>query len=123
MLHYRLEPGSGVVFLSARGRLEASDFTSLALTVDPYIERHGKLRGILLDAAVFPGWDDVDALLAEMRFVRRHHRSIERIAILTDDPLLEALERLARLFAGAKIRRFATRKRAQAFAWLAHAHH
>ncbi|MDE2358416.1 MAG: STAS/SEC14 domain-containing protein [Betaproteobacteria bacterium] len=122
MLHYRLEPRSGVVFLTASGRLEASDFASLALTVDPYIARHGKLRGILLDAAAFPGWDDVDALIAHMRFVRRHHRNIERIAILTDDAFLEALERLAQLFTDAKIRRFATRKRAQAIAWLAPHH-
>lgn len=123
MLHYRLEPRSGVVFLTASGRLEASDFASLALTVDPYIARHGKLRGVLLDAAAFPGWDDVDALIAHMRFVRRHHRNIERIAILTDDTFLEALERLAQLFTDAKIRRFATRKRAQARAWLVQAHH
>ena len=123
MLHYRLEPKSGVVVVTTNGRLEASDFASLALTVDPYIEDHGRLRGLLLDAAAFPGWDDFDALVAHIRFVRRHHRSIERVAILTDDRLLEVLPRLARLFSDEQLRRFPTRKRAQALAWLAQAQH
>jgi hypothetical protein len=123
MLHYRLEPRSGVVLLTINGRLEASDFASLAFTLDPYIEEHGKLRGLLIDAAAFPGWDDIDALIAHVRFVRRHHRRIERIAVLTDDPFLEVLEKLAELFSDATIRRFATRKRAQAREWLVQAHH
>lgn len=123
MLHYRLEPRSGVVLLTADGRLEASDFTSLAFTVDPYIRRHGKLRGLLIDVTAFPGWDDLDALIAHVRFVRRHQRSIQRIAVVTDAPLVEILERLAHLFSDAAIRRFPTRKHAQARAWLAQAHH
>lgn len=123
MLHYRLEPRSGVVLLTTDGRLEASDFTSLAFTVDPYIRRHGKLRGILIDAVAFAGWDDIDALIAHVRFVRRHQRRVERIAVVTDDPFVEVLEKLASLFSDATIRRFATRKRAQAREWLAQAHH
>ena len=118
MLGYRLEPRNGVVILTPRGRLDASDFASLALTVDPWIEDHGKLRGILIDARSLPRWDDVDAMLAQLRFVRNHHRAVERVAVVTDLPLLEALPAIARLFTGADVRRFAHRERRAAVAWL-----
>jgi len=123
MLGYRLEPRNGVVILTPRGRLAASDFASLALTVDPWIEDHGKLRGIMIDAKAIPHWDDVDAMLAHLRFVRRHHRFVERVAVVTDEPLLEALPAMVRLFTGADVRRFAPQKRRAALAWLARGSH
>ena len=123
MLGYRLEPRNGVVILTPRGRLDASDFASLALTVDPWIEDHGKLRGILIDANSLPRWDDVGAMRAHLRFVRSHHRAVARVAIVTDLPLLEALPAIARLFIGADVRRYAQRERRAALAWLARGSH
>ena len=62
MLAYHLNESTGIVELRPRGRLEARDFASLALTVDSYLEDHGKLRGVLIELEHFPGWDDWEAV-------------------------------------------------------------
>ena len=69
MLAYHLNESTGIVELRPRGRLEARDFASLALTVDGYLEDHGKLRGVVVEVDHFPGWDDWDAISAHLRFV------------------------------------------------------
>lgn len=122
MLAYHLNESTGVVELRPRGRLEARDFASLALTVDGYIEDHGKLRGVVVDVDHFPGWDDWDAISAHLRFVRQHLPRIERVALVTDNPWLEPLPDVLRLITPLEVRRFATERRGDAFAWVASAH-
>src|SRR5690349_11501175 len=79
MLHYELWRPEGILVLRPEGSLEASDFQKITQEVDPYIEANGKLHGVMLDAEAFPGWKDFAALVAHMKFVRDHHRKIEKI--------------------------------------------
>ena len=76
MLTHELLRDEGIMILRPQGPLRAKDFTSLASIVDPYIEKHGRLRGIMVDAESFPGWDSFAALASHLRFVRDHHRLI-----------------------------------------------
>jgi len=70
MIHYELLRERGVLILKPEGALRAEDFVALAGTVDPYIEQHGELNGLMLEAHSFPGWDDFAALVSHLRFVR-----------------------------------------------------
>ena len=118
MIHYELLRSQGVLTLKPEGALRAEDFVTLASAVDPYIEQHGELNGLMIEAQSFPGWDDFAALVSQVRFVRDHHRRIRRIAVVSDSKLLAVAPKLASHFVSAEVRGFETADRAAALAWL-----
>jgi len=118
MIHFELLRDRGILILEPRGALTAADFTALAGTVDPYLEEHGDLKGLVVDAPSFPGWDDFAALVSHMRFVRDHHKRIRRIAVVSDSAFLSAAPKIASHFVNAEIRNFKAGERAAALAWL-----
>jgi len=118
MLNHELMRDDGILILRPRGPLEAADFTSLAAVVDPYLQEHGTLRGIMVDAQSFPGWDSFAALVSHLRFVRDHHRLIGKVAAVSDSPILSAAPQLAKHFVKAEVRHFRANDRAGALAWL-----
>lgn len=118
MLTHELLRDEGILILRPQGPLQAGDFTSLATVVDPYLEEHGKLRGIMVDAESFPGWDSFAALVSHLEFVRDHHRRISKIAAVSDSPVLSLAPQLAKHFVKAEIRHFNANERAAALAWL-----
>ena len=118
MIQYELLRERGILILKPEGALRAEDFTALAGTVDPYIEQHGELAGLVVDAPSFPGWENFAALLSHLRFVRDHHRRIRRIAVVSDSTLLAAGPKIASHFVSAEVRSFDTAGRAAALAWI-----
>ena len=118
MIQYELLRERGILILKPEGALRAEDFTALAGAVDPYIEQHGELAGLVVDAPSFPGWENFAALLSHLRFVRDHHRRIRRIAVVSDSTLLAAAPKIASHFVSAEVRSFDTAGRAAALAWI-----
>jgi len=118
MIQHELLRERGILTLKPKGPLQADDFRTLAAVVDPYIEQHGDLKGLLLDAPAFPGWDDFAALVSHFRFVRDHHRRIRRIAVVSDSAFLSVAPKIATHFVSAEIRTFDAADRAAALAWL-----
>ena len=118
MLDHELRREEGLLVIRPRGPLQADDFTALATVVDPYIEAHGKLRGIMLEASSFPGWDSFAALASHLRFVRDHHRLVGKIAAVSDSPVFSVAPQLASHFVKAEIRHFPVKDRDAALAWL-----
>ena len=118
MLNHELLRDEGILILRPQGPLQAEDFTSLAAEVDPYIREQGKLKGIMVDAPSFPGWDSFAALASHIRFVRDHHRQVGKIAAVSDSPILSAAPQLAKHFVKAEVRHFNANERATALAWL-----
>jgi SpoIIAA-like len=97
--------GSTVTIVRAR-RVGGRRSARFARTVDPYIEATGDLRGLIVEASAFPGWDGFGAMAAHFRFVRDHHERIKRIAIVTDAPLGNLVEKLASHFVAATSKHF-----------------
>ena len=118
MIHHQLDETDSVLTVAPRGPLAADDFKALAAEVDPFIERTGGLRGLLLEAPAFPGWEGFGGLTAHLRFVRDHHRLIRRVAVVSDSPVLSHLPQLASHFVAAEVRHFPQGERAGALAWL-----
>jgi hypothetical protein len=118
MVRFELLKDAGVLVVEPQGPLSADDFGAIAHTVDPYIAEHGKLSGLLVDAPSFPGWDSFGALVEHLKFVRDHHRRIDRVAAVTDSGFLRIAPRIAEHFAHPEIRVFAVGERAQALRWL-----
>ena len=118
MLDHELQRAEGLLVIRPRGPLQADDFTSLAAVVDPYVEAHGNLRGLMIEASSFPGWDTFAAFVSHVRFVRDHHRVIRRIAAVSDSPILSIAPQLAKHFVNAEIRHFKASECSAALAWL-----
>lgn len=119
MLRHELLPEYGVLVVEPEGPLQSADFEALAKIVDPYIEQHGGLKGLMIAAPSFPGWASFGALVNHIRFVKDHHRKIARVAAVTDSGFLAVLPRVANHFVDAKVRHFADGDRKAALAWLA----
>ena len=117
-LRFELITGKGVLVLEPQGELEAGDFERVGAEVDPYIAEVGGLRGLMIVAEHFPGWDDFAALTSHLRFVREHHQKIRRIAFVTDDRLLSVLPRISAQFLVAESRAFPMAERDDALLWV-----
>src|SRR6187200_3508465 len=118
MVDFELLRDDGILVIRPQGSLEATDFQKIAAEVDPYIEANGKLHGLMIDAEAFPGWKDFAALVAHLRFVRDHHRKIEKVAVVSDSTFLSVAPKIAAHFVRADLRHFPQLQRDAALAWL-----
>src|SRR5690349_24980632 len=56
VIQHSLDEVNGILILEPKGRLSAQDFVELTRVVDQYLYGHGRLHGLLIEAASFPGW-------------------------------------------------------------------
>ena len=118
MIKFELLRDFGLLVVEPNGRLNVEDFRSVSQTVDPFISANGKLNGLLVDAPSVPGWESFAALVEHLKFVRDHHRKIDRVAIVTDSKILTIAPKIAEHFAHPEFKVFRSGERAAAFAWL-----
>lgn len=123
VIDHQFDAESGILTVRPEAPLTRDDFEVLRAQVDPYIEAAGRLRGLLIEAATFPGWADLEGLMSHFRFVRDHHRRVDRVAVVSDDVIASALPALSRHFVKAQVRHFSLAQRADAIGWLDEAHH
>jgi len=99
--------------------LSEVDFKQLTDLADRYLESHESLRGLIIVAPSFPGWDSLRAFTSHIRFVRDHHRVVRKVALVSDSRLLAAAPYMAEHFVNAKVRQFTSAELAQAKEWVA----
>jgi hypothetical protein len=119
MLRIEVLRDKAIVIITPDGKLEAADFNRLAAEVDPIIAASGKLSGLMVHAAAFPGWADLDAFRAHVQFIKQRRRNIRRVAVVSDSSLLRLAPAVARLFVSAEVRHFPFGEKERALAWLA----
>jgi hypothetical protein len=119
MIKFHLDKKSAVLHVQPQGPLARDDFSELAETVDPFIEEAGHLAGLLIESASFPGWESLGAMIQHFRFVRDHHASIEKVALVTDSQLGDIAEKIASHFVSAKVKHFAAGRLEDARKWVA----
>ena len=118
MIKAELLREDGILVVSPSDTLEAIDFERVRLLVDPYIEEHGELKGLLIDVETFPGWENFSGMLSHLRFVQDYQQRINRVAAVTDNDILAILPQVVDYFAAAEVRRFNYRDRDLALNWL-----
>jgi len=106
MLKVDLDEVAGIAILQPDGELSESDFAAAAKIIDPYLQKHDELKGILIHVQLFPGWDSFASLIAHLKFVRAHHRKVSRVALATDSPIGGFAEDIASHFVNAEIKNF-----------------
>ena len=106
MIDIKLDEHAGVAVIQLRDKLSEDDFKQAAMTIDPYIEKTGKLNGVILYSKDFPGWDSFSGFIKHMKFIRDHHKKLDRVALVTDSKLVNAGERIVKHFVSAEVRKF-----------------
>jgi len=74
MINAQLLRDKGILVVSPADKLVSTDFERLRLLADPYLEEHGELHGVLIDAEAFYGWENFSSMLSHIRFVRNYHK-------------------------------------------------
>jgi len=118
MLNVNLDEAKGIATLEPNGKLSQNDFEAAAKVIDPYIEKAGKLNGIIVHVKSFPGWDSFGALVKHLKFVKEHHKNVERVAFATDSPIGGFAEHIASHFVNALIKHFSFDQLEDAEKWI-----
>ncbi len=108
----------GVLIIHPHGPLQPGDFDKLSSVVDPWIEDHHMLHGLVVSVDKFPGWENVGGFIHHIDFIRSHYQKIERVALAMDGLLPELLTKVGRHFVGAKVRQFKFAELNQAVEWV-----
>ena len=118
MLIVELNELDGIAILEPDGKLSEDDFKSASKIIDPYIEKSGKLNGIIIHVRSFPGWDSFSSLIKHLQFVKDHHKNISYVAFSTDSSLAGLAEHVASHFVNAKIKSFSFDEIKKAKQWI-----
>jgi hypothetical protein len=117
-LTYRMLPERGVLLVEPHGKLRADDFDALDAAADTWIEAaDGSLRGVVVHAREFPGWENFGSLLRHVRFVRDHHRQIRRVALAVDGTVAQIAPTLVDHFVQAEVKQFGADDLEPAIVW------
>jgi hypothetical protein len=118
MIHLNLHKDQGYAILSVKGPISVHDMENLTDKVDHYIEEFGELKGLIIKATKFPGWENLDSFFHHIKFVKNHHAVIRKIGFITENNLISAFPSLANHFVKAEIKRFDDGKMDEAVEWL-----
>jgi hypothetical protein len=118
MLNVELDEAAGIATLRPKGALSQNDFKSASDIIDPYIEKSGKLKGLIISTKTFPGWESFASLIKHFKFVKEHHNKISHVALVTDSALGTFAEKIAEQFIAAEIKHFAFDELSQAQSWI-----
>ena len=118
MLTVKIDESRGIAILEPEGPLSKDDFVAAATSIDPYIEKAGTLKGLVIHTESFPGWDSFAALTSHLKFVKEHHQKIARIAFATDSVIGNVAESIVSHFINAELKKFGYQELEQAKEWV-----
>ena len=119
VIKYDLDKASSILTVQPESSLDKNDFVQMAKAIDPEIEAHGDLAGLIINAHAFPGWDSFGSMVTHFRFIRDHQKHIKKIAVVTDSHMGDVAEHLASHFVSAEVRHFPADQVEQARQWIA----
>ena len=119
MLCHELDRDAGVLLVQPDGRLSQDDFKALAAVVDPYVLETGSLRALIIHVETFPGWENLVGMIEHFRFVKEHHKNVEKIALVTDSKLAKLMPKFVDHFVNAEISVFSYSDLDEAKKWVA----
>lgn len=118
MIQHEMRNDRGVLIVKPQGPLEKEDFATLSREAGTYIETHGALDGFMICAERFPGYKDTQGLLSHLRFVRKHHRNIKKVAFVSDSRFYEIASRVVSRCVHPEVRHFTFRRQSSALDWI-----
>lgn len=114
----QLERSHGkVIGYSLSGDVSAEDYELLTSRLRDAIAEHGSVRVLFRLSDVSPS-SFFKALDERFNFAKDHADDVERVALVTDDKLLDALSSLTQAASPIETRQFSTDEEQEAWAWL-----
>jgi hypothetical protein len=108
---------ANLVKIIAPEKLKADDFLQIAPQIDSLISQHGQIR-LLIDASVFSGWGNAEAIKTHVGFVWSHQRKVERIAIIAAHEWQHWLIAAVGIFVHPKMRAYDKGREVEALQWI-----
>jgi hypothetical protein len=118
MLNIDLDKEAGLAIVQPGGPLSESDFDAVASVVDPHLEGHGELNGLIIYTEDFPGWDSFGAMLKHFKFVKDHQQKLSHVALVTDSAIGDLAEKIAGHFISAAVKHFPYSQVVDAKSWI-----
>lgn len=118
MLSYKIMEKEAILLASPQSSISVEDFNNISKDVDAFLENNECLEGLIVYAKTFNGWENFSSLINHLKFVKEHHKSIKKIAFVTDDKVLSFLPNIAKHFVNAQIENFAYENKNQAIEWI-----
>ena len=118
MIEVKFNEDAGIVTVVPSTPLNKEDFTHLANEVDPYIEKEGKLKGLIIQVKSFPGWEDFAGLISHLQFVREHHKKIDKVAAVSDGRIISIMPKIVDHFVNSTVKYFPYETLDEAFEWV-----
>ena len=118
MLNVTLDEKESIVILEPDGVLSEDDFKTASEIIDPFIEEHGDLNGLIIYSESFPGWDSFSSLITHLKFIKNHHKKVTNLAFVTDSPVGKLAEKIGNHFVAAKVKTFTFKQLEDAKQWI-----
>ena len=118
MLEISLDDKSKIAILKPNGALSQDDFKAVTSVINPFIEKAGKINGVIIYTESFPGWDSFMALLEHLKFIKEHHKKISYVAFVTDSAVGEFAEGIGNHFVSAEVKNFSFNEIEDAKRWI-----
>ena len=116
MLTFDITENSNTLRIDANGKLHHSDYQKLTPEVEKLIAKHDKIR-IIIVTDDFHGWD-LQAAWDDLKLGLKHHKSIERFALVGDKKWMEWLSKSAAWMINGEVKFFEKPQQADAEAWI-----
>ncbi len=118
MININLDEQQSILYVKPTSALNAKDFAQLSDTINNYVKQHGTLKGFLIETERFPGWDNINAFFAHMKFIKNHHTKIQKIALVTNSKFASTAEKYIGPYIKAKIKHFPHGQAESAKQWI-----
>ncbi len=106
-----------VIGVRVSGKLKKEDYERLEPWLEKEVERHGKLRVLVL-MEDFSGWDSLEAAWEDLKIDVRFNKYIERVALVGDAVWQKWMTKLSNPLAHAELRYFDMSHLEDAWAWI-----
>ena len=108
-----------VFYIKVLGNIEKGDFeNNIKIPADHVIAEYGRIRGILIDARDFEGWEDFPALMEHIGFIKELDDCVGRVAIVGDKTWQKLIQPIASLFVEPVVKRFEVGQIEEADEWI-----
>jgi len=118
MLEISLDDQSKIAILQPNGALSQDDFKEVTKVINPFIEKVGKVNGVIIYTESFPGWDSFMGLLEHFKFIKEHHKKISHVAFVTDSVVGEFAQDIGNHFVSAEVKNFSFNELEDAKRWI-----
>jgi hypothetical protein len=118
MLQHTLLVKDGMLVLEASGPFEIRDFEAIMEDVQPYLDTHKSLAGVMIFARAFPGWLNLEAATGLLHHIERLYPQIERLAIVSDNGLLSRMPTFDDHRLNPDVKHFSESDYEEALSWL-----